>query len=65
MTEGQDTCECGHTRAEHEDARESEMEWVEPVSRQGDVEAGTHRGTTRCRVCTDCVKFRPRRADGR
>lgn len=67
MTEGQDICECGHTKAEHENTTE-DLRHPLQSGRGGDIGAGTHRGATKCRVCTGsvkCVKFRACGASGR
>jgi hypothetical protein len=54
----QDICECGHAKKDHEDTTQDQSH---PLSsgRSGDIQAGTHKGATKCRVCTDCFKFRP------
>jgi hypothetical protein len=59
MTKEEDICECGHTKAEHENTTQ-DLPHPLQSGRGGDIAAGTHRGATRCRVCTDCLKFRPR-----
>ena len=67
MTEQQDICECGHTKAEHENTTQ-DLRHSLSSGRGGDITAGTHKGATACKVCkgsVKCVKFRPRSAGGR